>query len=37
MKFPQWMHGWVSYCIPVLLVIIFIMGWMPIIGGWLGI
>lgn len=37
MKFPQWMHGWVSYCIPVLLVIVFIMGWMPIIGGWLGL
>ena len=37
MRFPQWMHGWVSYCIPVLLIIVFVMGWMPIIGGWLGL
>lgn len=35
-KFPQWMRGWVTYGVPVLLVIVFIMGWLPLIGTWLG-
>ena len=37
MKFPSWMRGWVTYGVPVLFVIVFVMGWAPLIGGWLGI
>ena len=35
-KFPQWMRLWVTYGIPVLLLIVFVMGWLPLIGSWLG-
>lgn len=31
------MRGWVTYGVPVLFVIVFVMGWAPLIGGWLGI
>ncbi len=37
MKFPSWSRVWVTYCIPVLIVIIFIMGYAPKIAFWLGL
>lgn len=37
MRFPQWLKGWMTYCIPVLLVIVFVMGWIPIIASWIGV
>lgn len=37
MRFPQWMRGWIAYGIPVLLVIVFVMGWAPLLGSWLGL
>lgn len=37
MKFPVHMRGWVTYGIPVLISIIFVMGYIPKIAVWLGI
>ena len=36
MKFPAWSRIWVTYGIPVLIIIIFIMGYAPLISSWLG-
>lgn len=36
-KFPQWSRVWVKYGIPVLIIIIFIMGYTPKIAAWLGL
>ena len=36
-KFPAWSRVWVSYGIPVLIVIIFVMGYAPKIALWLGL
>ena len=36
-KFPQWSRIWVTYGIPVLIIIIFIMGYTPKIAAWLGL
>lgn len=35
-KFPSWSRAWVTYCIPVLIIIIFIMGYAPKVSTWLG-
>lgn len=35
-KFPAWSYVWVKYCIPVLMVIIFIMGYVPKFQIWFG-
>ncbi len=35
--FPKFLYVWMKYCVPVLLVVVFVMGWAPLIGGWLGI
>ncbi len=37
MKFPAWAHGWLKYGVPVLIVVIFIMGYAPKVGLWLGL
>ena len=37
LAFPAWSRIWVSYGIPVLIVIIFIMGYAPKVMTWLGI
>lgn len=37
MKFPAWSRLWVSYGIPVLIAIIFVMGYAPKVALWLGI
>lgn len=36
MKFPAWSRVWVKYGIPVLILIIFIMGYAPKLALWLG-
>ena len=36
-KFPAWTRLWVTYGIPVLIIIIFIMGYAPKISLWLGL
>ena len=35
-KFPQWARVWVTYVIPVLIVFILVMGYVPIVTTWLG-
>ncbi len=37
MKFPAWAHGWLKYGVPVLIVIIFIMGYAPKVALWMGL
>ena len=37
MKFPAWSRLWVKWGIPVLIVIIFIMGYAPKVALWLGL
>ena len=35
-KFPQWAFGYVKYVVPALILIVWAMGWMPVIGQWIG-
>lgn len=35
LKFPGWLHNWMRFGVPVLVVIILIMGWVPIVSAWL--
>ena len=37
LKFPAWSRVWVTYCIPVLIAIIFVMGYAPMIASWMGL
>lgn len=37
LKFPRWALPWIKYGIPVLIVVIFVMGWLPKIMLWLGL
>ena len=36
MKFPAWARMYVSYVLPVLIVIVWVGGWIPVISTWLG-
>ena len=36
LKFPTWARGYVSYVLPVLIVLLFVGGWLPKIQVWLG-
>ena len=36
-KFPQWARIWVTFGIPVLIVFILVMGYIPIVTAWLGL
>lgn len=36
LKFPRWLHNWMRFGVPALIVIIFVMGWLPLIQTWLG-
>lgn len=36
LKFPAWLHQWMRIGVPILIVAIFISGWLPIIGAWIG-
>ncbi len=33
LKFPRWLYGWMKFGVPILVAIIFIMGWVPVIQG----
>ncbi len=35
-KFPSWLKFWCAYVIPVLILVIWVMGWVPLISSWLG-
>lgn len=37
LKFPEQLRGWVRFGIPVLIVVILVMGWVPLIQTWLGL
>ena len=37
MKFPAWAFGWLRFGVPVLIVVIFIMGYAPKVAVWLGL
>ena len=30
-RFPKWLYGWMKYGVPVLIIVIFILGWIPTI------
>ena len=35
LRFPHWLYPWMRFGIPVLVIIILIMGWVPIVSSWL--
>ena len=35
-KFPQWTRVYMKYIVPVLIVVILIMGWVPVVTTWMG-
>ena len=35
LKFPRWLRPWMRFGVPVLVVIILIMGWVPIVSSWM--
>ena len=35
LKFPAWLLPWMRFGVPVLVVIILILGWVPIVSSWL--
>ena len=35
LKFPGWLYNWMRFGVPVLVIIILIMGWVPIVSAWL--
>ena len=36
LKFPRFMLNWMRFGVPVLVVVILIMGWIPILQAWFG-
>ena len=36
-RFPRWARGYMSYVVPVLIVFVLIMGWVPTVSVWLGV
>ncbi len=36
LKFPRWTRGYLTYVLPILIVVILIGGWIPVIQSWLG-
>lgn len=37
LKFPKWLYNWMRFGVPVLVLVILVMGWMPIIKVWFGL
>ncbi|MCI9129531.1 MAG: sodium-dependent transporter [Eggerthellaceae bacterium] len=35
MRFPKWLRGWMRFGVPALIIVIFVMGWIPIIQAWI--
>ena len=36
MGFPRWLHQWMRFGVPVLILVILVMGWMPLVQTWIG-
>lgn len=37
LKFPRWARGYLTYVLPVLIIVILIGGWLPVIQTWMGL
>lgn len=37
MAFPRWLHNWMRFGVPTLIIVILIMGWAPLIRTWIGV
>lgn len=35
-KFPAWARLWMNYGVPVLIVVVLVMGWVPVVSTWMG-
>lgn len=36
MKFPKILYGWTRFGVPVLIIVVFVMGWAPTLAYWIG-
>ena len=36
LKFPRWIKGYLSYVLPLLIIVVLVGGWIPAIQAWLG-
>ena len=36
LKFPRWIKGYLSYVLPLLIIVVLVGGWIPVIQAWLG-
>ena len=36
-KFPSWLKGWMMVGVPILVIVILVMGWLPILQTWFGL
>ncbi len=36
-KFPSWLKGWMMVGVPILVIVILVMGWLPILQAWFGL
>lgn len=34
--FPRWAHGYIRFVLPVLILVVFVVGYLPIVRAWLG-
>ena len=37
LPYPNWLRWWMTVCVPILVIVILVMGWVPIIQSWIGI
>jgi NSS family neurotransmitter:Na+ symporter len=35
-KFPKWAYGYMKYVMPLLIVVVLVMGWIPVVTTWMG-
>ena len=36
-RFPQWTRVYMKYFVPILIIIVLIMGWVPVVSTWMGL
>ena len=36
LKFPAWLHPWMRFGVPALVLVILVMGWAPLVTAWFG-
>ena len=36
-RFPKWTYGYMKYVVPILIVVVLIMGWVPVVSTWMGL